>query len=110
MEAIWKPWDSPSCLFGNVAVLAFLIVQMLDGVFTYLGVRTWGPGIEANPIVSAAVATVGLASGLAAAKLVAATFGIILHLRRVHHIVALLAALYFCAAVLPWTALFLAGS
>jgi len=31
----------------------------------------------------------------------------LLHLRRVHNLVALLTAIYFAAAVLPWTALFL---
>jgi len=109
MEAICKPWASPSCLFGNAAVLAFLIVNTLDGVFTYLGVKIWGPGIEANPIVSSAMSIGGLGPGLAGAKLVAASLGIALHLRRVHHLVALLTAIYFCAAILPWTALFIAA-
>jgi hypothetical protein len=31
----------------------------------------------------------------------------LLHLRRVHNLVALLTAIYFTAAILPWTALFL---
>jgi len=38
---------------------------------------------------------------------VAISFGILLHLRRVHNIVAALTAIYFAAAILPWTALFL---
>src|SRR5690349_9358054 len=109
MEALCKQWESPSCLFGNAAVLAFLFVNMLDGIFTYLGVKIWGPGIEANPIVSSAMAAVGLGPGLAGAKLLAASFGIVLHLRRVHHLVALLTALYVCAAIIPWTTLFLMG-
>jgi len=110
MEAICTPWASSSCRFGNAAVLAFLVLNTLDGIFTYLGVKIWGPGIEANPIVSSAVASVGLGAGLMTAKLLAAGFAIVLHLRRVHHLVALLAAIYLCAAILPWTALFLAAS
>jgi hypothetical protein len=39
-------------------------------------------------------------------KLVAVAFGIALHLRRVHNVVALLTAIYVAAAILPWTALF----
>jgi hypothetical protein len=39
---------------------------------------------------------------------VAIGFGILLHLRRVHAVVALLTALYVGAAILPWTVLFLA--
>ena len=88
-------------------MLAFLVVQCLDGVFTYLGVRWWGPTVEANPIVSSTVNIFGLGAGLTAVKLVAVGFGITLHLRRVHNVVALLTALYIAGAILPWTALFL---
>jgi uncharacterized protein DUF5658 len=88
-------------------VLGFLLVQCLDGVFTYLGVKTWGPSVEANPLVSSAIAAAGPGLGLAGTKLLAATFGIVLHLRRVHMVVALLTALYVAAAIVPWTALFL---
>jgi hypothetical protein len=49
----------------------------------------------------------GPALGLAGTKLVAASFGILLHLRGVHLVVGFLTALYFAAAILPWTALFL---
>ena len=41
-------------------VLIFLVVQCLDGAMTYLGVTRWGPGIEANPLVSAAVGVAAL--------------------------------------------------
>jgi len=109
MELLYKRWESPRSTFGDLIVLVFMIVQCLDGVFTYLGVRTWGPGVEANPLISSAMSVGGLAGGLAGAKLVAAAFGIVLHLRRVHNLVALLTAIYIAAAILPWTALFLAN-
>jgi hypothetical protein len=107
-HVLWKRWDDRRSLFGDLVVLGFLLVQFLDGVFTYLGVSIWGPGIEANPLVSLAVAAVGLGAGLAVTKLIAIGFGIVLHLRRVHNLVALLTAIYVAAAILPWTALFLA--
>jgi hypothetical protein len=106
-HVLWKRWDDRRSLFGDLVVLGFLLVQLLDGVFTYLGVSIWGPEIEANPLVSLAVAAVGLGTGVAVAKLVAIGFGIVLHLRRVHNLVALLTAIYVAAAILPWTALFL---
>ena len=59
MERFYKPWDPSPSLFGNVAVLSFLVVQALDGVLTYIGIAFWGPGIEANPIISSAVAYAG---------------------------------------------------
>lgn len=107
MAHLYRRWDEPRSLFGDLAVLGFVLMQCLDGVFTYLGVRIWGAGIEANPLVSSAMAAAGPAGGLAGAKLVAIGFGMLLHLRRVHNLVALLTAIYFAAAILPWTALFL---
>jgi hypothetical protein len=107
MMHLYKRWDTPQCLFGDVAVLGFIIVQCLDGAFTYLGVTIWGPSIEANPLVSSAVAAAGLGAGLAFAKLIAMGFGILLHLCRAHNLVAILTAIYIAAAIIPWTALFL---
>lgn len=109
MERLYKRWDTPS-LFGDLAVLSFLVVQCLDGVFTYIGISSWGPGIEANPIVSSAVAYAGVGTGLTTMKLIAVCCGIILHIRRVHNLVALLTAIYIAAAILPWTAVFLMAS
>jgi Domain of unknown function (DUF5658) len=108
VEELYRRWETPRCFFGDFAVLSFMIVQCLDGVFTYLGVRLWGPTIEANPIVSSTVQLIGLGPGLTTVKLVAVGFGILLHLRRVHNLVALLTAIYVAAAILPWTALFIA--
>jgi len=105
MERLYKPWDTADCLFGNAAVLAFLCVQCLDGVLTYLGVRNWGVGIEGNPLISSAVAHAGLVGGLTSAKLVASGFGILLHLRRIHQLVALLALFYLAVAIVPWALL-----
>jgi hypothetical protein len=96
-----------SLQFGNAAVLAFVIVQYLDGVFTYFGIHIWGLQIEANPIVSSAISLAGVGPGLALAKFVAISFGILLHLRGVHAVVALLTAFYFTVAIMPWTMLFL---
>ena len=96
-----------STRFGNAAVVCFVLVQYLDGILTYLGFHTWGPSIEANPLVSSAVGFAGLGGGLALAKLAAIGLGIALHLRQVHHVIALLTAFYLAVAILPWTYLFL---
>jgi len=107
MGYLYKRWDTPKSTFGDVVVVGFLIVQYLDGVLTYLGVSIWGPDIEANPLISSAIALAGPIPGLAGAKLVAIGFGIMLHLRRVHNLVALLTLVYLAVAILPWAALFL---
>jgi len=109
MALLYKRWDEPKSMFGDLVVLSFLVMQCLDGVFTYLGVSIWGPNIEANPLIASAITGVGVLAGVGSAKLVAITFGIVLHLRRVHNLVAALTAIYFTAAILPWAALFLAN-
>ena len=94
-------------LFGNLAVVVFVLVQCLDGVLTYMGVHTWGMSIEANPLVSSAVSFAGVGTGLAATKIFAVALGMMLHLRRIHLVVAALALFYMAVAILPWTLMFL---
>ncbi len=90
--------------FGDGVVLAFLLVQALDGVFTYVGVSVGQAG-EANPMVAALMAVFGVGPGLAGAKLVAGMLGVALHLFGTHRLVALLTAFYLAAAIFPWAAL-----
>jgi uncharacterized protein DUF5658 len=93
--------------FGDVAVVTFMVVQALDGILTYLGVHIWGPSVEANPLISSAVSFAGVGTGVAVAKLLAVGLGMVLHLRRVHGVVALLTAFYVAVAIVPWAVLFL---
>jgi hypothetical protein len=107
MTRLYKPWETPNSRFGDLVVVGFLVVQFLDGGFTYVGVSIWGPGIEANPLLSSAMAHAGVGTSLALAKSIAIAFGIILHLYRVHTVVAMLTVFYVAAAIVPWAALFL---
>jgi hypothetical protein len=91
--------------FGNLAVVTFLMTQCLDGIFTYVGVTTYGIGIEANPLIAALMTAFGYGPGLVGAKLVTAALGILLHLYEIHVAIAALSAFYLAVAVLPWSAL-----
>jgi hypothetical protein len=99
--------DSPHGLFGDLAVIVFIVVQCLDGALTYLGLHIWGMSVEANPLVSSAVSVAGVGTGLAATKAFAVGLGMMLHLRRVHFVVAGLALFYIAVAILPWAVMFL---
>ena len=107
MERLCRPWDEADDFYGNALVIGFMLVQCLDGVFTYIGIATFGPTIEANPLVGSAVALAGPGPGLAAAKLLAAACGMVLHLLRVHGLVAALTFFYLAVAIVPWAGLFL---
>ena len=107
MNSLSSPENWTDRRFGDIAVVTFMLVQALDGALTYLGVHIWGPSVEANPLISSAVSFAGVGTGLAAVKLVAVGFGMLLHLRRVHGVVALLTAFYLAVAIVPWAVLFL---
>ena len=107
MDRLYRPWDRRHSLFGNLVVLGFLVVQALDGALTYIGIQIWGPGIEGNPLLSSAMLHAGAGASLATAKALAMSFGIILHLYRVHTLIAILTVFYIAAAIIPWTTLLL---
>lgn len=82
--------------------VTFILVQALDGVLTYIGVRTFGLGVEANPLVAWYAGAFGPVAGLAAAKLFAVGCASILYLTARHGTVAVLTVLYLVFAIAPW--------
>ena len=92
-------------LFGDLALVLFLVTQLLDGALTYVGVVSIGPNVEANPIIAALMTEFGHGAALTGAKVVAGALGIYLHLCQLHAAVAMLTGFYVGAAIVPWTAL-----
>jgi Domain of unknown function (DUF5658) len=92
-------------LFGDISIILFLLAQCFDGIFTYIGVLSFGAGIEANPIITALMSAFGDGPAVTGAKMVAGALGICLHVREVHGAVALLAVFYMAVAIVPWTAI-----
>jgi hypothetical protein len=92
-------------VFGDLALVVFLLAQASDGVLTYIGVSTYGLHVEGNPLIGWLMAAMGEGPALATAKLAAGFFGIALHLSSVHRAVALLAAFYVAVAIVPWVAI-----
>lgn len=86
----------------DILWLAFVGVQALDGVLTYIGVRTFGIGIEANPVVAWYAEAFGPAAGLAAAKAFAIACASVLYVTARHRTVAVLTLLYLVFAIVPW--------
>jgi hypothetical protein len=90
-------------LFGDLAIVVFLCSQVLDGIFTYMGLQVFGHGIEANPLMAWLISAMGPVGALASAKSAAIAAGAFLHLAAVHGVVALLTAMYLLLAIGPWT-------
>lgn len=91
-------------VFGDIALLMFLVAQMLDGVLTYVGVSAYGLHMEGNPLIGWMMANMGHGPALATAKVTAGFFGIALHLSAVHKAVAILTVFYLAVAIVPWVA------
>lgn len=106
LPKVWKPSLRRS-RFGDAAIVAFLLAQILDGIFTYIGVNTFGLGVEANPLIAGLMALVGQGAALFGAKSLAGALGVCLHLREIHAAVALLAGFYVAVAIVPWITLLL---
>jgi hypothetical protein len=104
LHTVATPRNIRRSWFGDLALVLFLVAQASDGVLTYIGVSTFGPGIEGNPLIVWLMGTLGDGPGLATAKLAAGVLGIALHLSDVHKAVALLAGFYLVVAVGPWVA------
>jgi Domain of unknown function (DUF5658) len=94
-----------SRVFGDLVIIVFLCAQILDGVFTYMGLQIFGPTIEANPLIASLMHTLGPVVALTLAKFAAMVFGAFLHLSAVHNVVATLTGLYLLLAIGPWTSL-----
>ena len=88
--------------FGDVIVVLFLIAQLLDFIFTYLGVAAFGVR-EGNPLLEHSMHAMGLGTSLAIAKLVAVAGASTLHLLSFHRLLATLTIVYLALAILPWT-------
>ncbi len=102
MLSRWMFRRSKDSWFGDAVVLAFLFVQACDGVFTYIGLSTLGPDLEANPLLAALMGFLGTGPALTGVKVMAGSLGIALHLSGAHRVVAVLTAVYIGAAILPW--------
>ncbi len=88
--------------FGNVVIILFLVAQVLDGTFTYLGISSFGLS-EGNPLIAYYIREHGLGISLTAAKAVAVVCSMVLHLLGLHRTLGLLTLMYMSIAVFPWT-------
>lgn len=88
--------------------LTLAIIQLLDGIFTGVGVSRYGVGIEANLFVRALMVKWGYVAALASIKLISLVVIAILcrlslHVSWVPSALKGVIVLYLCAAIIPWS-------
>jgi hypothetical protein len=88
-----------------IVLATFLVVQVLDGLLTYWGVRQFGTHIEANGLVVTIIQLLGVAPALFATKCFACLCGLILYVNERHRPLAVAAGGYLGLAVFPWMAI-----
>ncbi len=82
--------------------LAFVVIQVLDGMLTVAGMYAFGTGVEANPLIEWYAGALGPAAAVCGAKLFAVGCGAILYVTARYRTMAALAALYVLCAIAPW--------
>jgi uncharacterized membrane protein len=92
-------------LFAPGTLVAFVVAQLCDGVLTYVGVHTFGQGIEANPILSWYIGALGAGAALFAAKGLAIACALLLYRFAHYRTIGALTVMYFAMAVHPWVTL-----
>ena len=101
-----KPQPTSQLLAQWIWVV-FVLVQAFDGALTFVGMRTFGTRVEANPLIAWYAYALGPATAVWGAKLFAVACGIALYLAARHRTIAALAIIYVLGAVGPWIHLFL---
>jgi hypothetical protein len=101
MRSAWKKWGT----FGNIVISIFVLAQILDGIFTYVGV-TRGLSSEANPLGSWLMSVAGVGLGVMVLKFVSVGMGIWLYSFNAHTVLALATVATFVFAVFPWAYIF----
>jgi uncharacterized membrane protein len=89
--------------FGDAVFVFFLLAQVTDGVFTYVGISTFGAPIEGNPLVAWPIAVFGAGVALISLKMMVAACASFLHWRAMHRTIGVLTIFYLAVAVWPWT-------
>jgi len=98
------PYELHPRMIGHELIFAaFLLTQILDGVFTYVGVSVFGVAAEGNPLLAWLMMSYGELIALAGAKIVAACCGVALYLLAVDRLLAILTLVYIGGALVPWT-------
>ena len=93
-------------MFTGFIFVAFVVVQCLDGVLTYVGVST-GVSPEGNPFMRWVISVMGLGFGLIVNKLISVAGGILLYKYDFHGALVLITISGLVFAVIPWIYLFL---
>ena len=75
--------------FGNFVIILFLVAQLLDGIFTYLGVAAFGLS-EGNPVIAYYIEHHGVGPSVTIAKVLAVVCSMVLHLLGLHRTLGLL--------------------
>ena len=91
---------------SRLTLWLFLLMQTLDGLFTYVGVRAYGVIAEGNVLLATWIGLVGPGAALVGAKSMAGACGVFLYGVGQRGILLALTVVYIIAAITPWLMVF----
>lgn len=108
MRHLWR-WllrSSDKNFFNSFVFFVFILFQVLDGIFTYFGVRVFGIKVEANFLIESTMSLVGVGWGLVIFKFMAMIAGVFIYYQNRHNSIMVLTAICLVFAILPWVYIF----
>jgi hypothetical protein len=87
---------------SRLLLAVFVVLQVADGLMTYVAVDMFGPQAEGNPLLVTWMSMLGSGPALLGAKMLACGCGVILYICGLHRVLVGLTALYLFGAVMPW--------
>jgi hypothetical protein len=92
----------------KILSLTLICIQILDGIFTNLGIAQYGVGIEGNPLLQSLMLKYDYTLVLASTKIIAILIilGITYsakYIDWIHYAMFTIIGVYLSAAIVPWT-------
>lgn len=103
----WLIQPSDKNFFNSFVFFIFVVFQILDGVFTYVGINIFSIEIEGNFLIKLIISLMGVGWGLIVPKLVASGLGAFLYYHNLHNLITILTVVYMVFAILRWVHIFL---
>ena len=87
---------------SQLVLAVFLVTQAYDGLFTYMAVNAYGVMAEGNLLLATWIDLIGAGPAILAAKLLAASCGVLLYCLGVRRALLGLTIFYALGAIGPW--------
>lgn len=83
-------------------LVCYIVLQVMDGIFTYIAIGAYGYQLEGNPLVRWLMQATNLELGLLCAKIFGIMLGVILYAHHARWALVVVNLVYAVFMVIPW--------